>query len=219
MYPALSNTRYDFSTTINTPSVYFIQNLPFVILVGTGGNLTTDIVQVEEGTGSEELIYKVNAPEYSNTKLTINVDEINAIKSYLGLNNSEIAKILQVQRQTIYDWLHGSMPRSSNLERLYQLCEIADYWHSINAQSVNRYLHKPVVNDQSLFRLLLADPLDITVIYKALNQISEVIAKNTNVSEYKLKLERQAGFKELSKKEQLANISQVVSIVADKNKD
>lgn len=53
-------------------------------------------------------------------------------REFLGLNISQLARVLGVERPTVYSWLEGRLPhRGNNLAKLEKLHERAEMWHAI----------------------------------------------------------------------------------------
>ena len=79
-----------------------------------------------------------------------------------GLNRSQAAEVMQVRRQSVYNWLGGAEAEGDNLTRLLCLYEMANSM----AKTVEPHLTVRSTPDgsNSLFRMLSSDPLDRTAI-------------------------------------------------------
>ena len=100
---------------------------------------------------------------------------VTAIIKVFGLNRSQAADVMQVRRQSIYNWLGGAEAEGENLNRMLRLYEMAN----AVAQPIEPHLTVRSTPDgtNSLLRMLSTDPLDRTAIMAwvtALVQPSEI---------------------------------------------
>lgn len=99
---------------------------------------------------------------------------VTTIIKVFGLNRSQAADVMQVRRQSVYNWLGGTEAEGENLARLLCLYDMANSM----AKTVEPHLAVRFTPDgtSSLLRMLSADQLDRTAILSwtaALMQPSE----------------------------------------------
>ncbi|MUG94559.1 hypothetical protein F7734_20130 [Scytonema sp. UIC 10036] len=112
------------------------------------------------------------------SEFVYNVGEISSIRSSLSLTVTEMAKILRVERQTIYAWIGGSFePHPSNQSRLNKIHSIAKYWDTLSSLPVGNFVRQSYNNGKSLFDLLSDDVLDEKEIHNHLQLLSEDISQ------------------------------------------
>lgn len=94
--------------------------------IGTGGAATKrQVVAIWRA---------ITAPfEVTTTDVSIRsaAEQLAVIRHYLSLSVSDLARVVGVQRPTIYAWLQNGAPRRESLERLAMLERIAAHWKSI----------------------------------------------------------------------------------------
>jgi len=96
---------------------------------------------------------------------------VNAIIKAFGLNRSQAADVMQVRRQSVYNWIGGAEAEGENLGRLLTLYEMAN---SI-AAPVEPHLTVRSTSDGTncLLRMLSADPLDRTLILSCVADLAQ----------------------------------------------
>jgi hypothetical protein len=189
---------------------------------GSGGFIPLNKIYFTKTTGANAVFPDIawHDPINVGPLFVTPVDQVTAIKFYLGLKISDIASILHVQRPTIYEWLSGTSPHQSNYRRLHQLYEIASEWRSLSYKQIGNYARTPRLGEKSLLNLLSQDTLDRDAITTALKIISEQLAAETEQREMRSitsKLKNR-GFKELPQAEQITSLRRVSSRITD-NKD
>jgi len=83
-------------------------------------------------------------------------DRISVIRSSLSLSTNELARILGVQRSTVYTWMHEEVePQSENLSRLNALLEVAKHWATLTDLPMGEDVRLPhFVHGNSIVDLL-----------------------------------------------------------------
>jgi len=100
-------------------------------------------------------------------------ERVARIRAALGLNVSETARVLGVQRPTIYAWLAGqSRPQRSHWQRLIAIEDIAATWLRLSALPLGDEVRLPTIGGRSLVDLLADDPLPVGMIQAHLATIA-----------------------------------------------
>lgn len=153
------------------------------IRIGTGGYVSVNMMTCTRTTGGA--LYSLKSPSISikdnfdkNEPVYKVEDIVSTIRSSLSLNIQEMAKILKVERQTVYSWIGGSSePHPSNRNRLNKIFLIAKCWEKLCYLPVgNAVRHSFDENGKSIVDLLSEDTLHEKEIFAHL----EFLAKNQN---------------------------------------
>lgn len=100
-------------------------------------------------------------------------ERVARIRASLGLNVSETARVLGVQRPTIYAWLADqSRPQRSHWLRLIAIEEVAAAWMRLSALPVGDEVRRPAIDGRALVDLLADDPLPVGLIQQRLAAIA-----------------------------------------------
>jgi transcriptional regulator with XRE-family HTH domain len=101
---------------------------------------------------------------------------IKHIESRLQLTRSQLAKALRVERATMYQWFHGSHPRSAGtLTRIEQLNDFALAWHNSGLGSAKPYWYFRTSNgDLTLGEMLMEEHLDNPRLFDFITQMRDV---------------------------------------------
>jgi hypothetical protein len=129
-------------------------------------------------------------------------EEINYLKTIIGFKVSEIAAILLVERQTIYNWLEcPDKIRYSNQHRLDEIYKICSKWHKqTGLENLNLYIRRRIYKNKSLFDLFKAKKLNLRSINNVINKLNEAIKKDTAEKERHKEFIKKHGLMEDSKK-------------------
>jgi hypothetical protein len=85
-------------------------------------------------------------------------EQIVAIRSLLGLNISELAGVLRVQRPTVYSWQAGTAePHPDNGNRLRRTYEFALRWSRLCSEPLGEWVRKPLDENGRTLVALLSD--------------------------------------------------------------
>jgi DNA-binding transcriptional regulator YiaG len=96
---------------------------------------------------------------------------VSRLRTTLGLNMTELAQVLGVERQTVYAWLRGdSQPHKANLRRLYSLSRLAQAQRG--ARITREAVHAPGDDGRSVADLLTDEVLDEGAIAERLQRIA-----------------------------------------------
>lgn len=100
-------------------------------------------------------------------------ERVARIRASLGLNVSETARVLGVQRPTIYAWLADhSRPQRSHWLRLMAIDEIASAWMRRSALPIGDEIRQPGMDGRLLVDLLAEEPLPVGLIQERLAAIA-----------------------------------------------
>lgn len=195
------------------------RSLTLAVLIGlTGG--TGAHVQAFAGkplrpTTFPERVRGTGSHYYEDTTTTpYTVEQLGDLRSVFGLNVSELAAILRVQRPTVYQWLKGGALRPKNAKRLGELHNLAVKYRDKGLGSVARYLHAPVNDLPSLIELLVADSLDTAAVVAVLERLLERQSRKAQFRSRVSEAVEQHGFEDATKEEQDAHIEQATSSVS-----
>ena len=99
-------------------------------------------------------------------------DQLKELRSALSLNKSQLARILQVTRPTIYEWYEGKEPNATNSERIRTLLRVLVRGAVSGARPLNaRFVRQPAgLAEPSLLDLLCEDRLDQEHVARALKR-------------------------------------------------
>jgi transcriptional regulator with XRE-family HTH domain len=82
------------------------------------------------------------------------------IRTRLGLNMSQLANVLRVQRPTVYAWLNAAQkPNPANIERVRKVWQIAAFWGDLSSAPLKGALHREVVEGHTVLSLLSEEHL------------------------------------------------------------
>jgi hypothetical protein len=137
--------------------------------VGSGGVRGIEIPGAG-GTGltivrEESVPNDVEAPEPVATS-----DRVLLIRRWLSLSIAEAARVLFVQRPTVYAWERGDVPGKKNAERIRAVFELASHWRAISEEPLGG-LRKELLgtrNGKSLVDLLSEARLRVDTIKSAM---------------------------------------------------
>ncbi|MFN8519581.1 MAG: helix-turn-helix transcriptional regulator [Chloroflexota bacterium] len=119
------------------------------------------LVEDMPGTGST-LILRRNprGVVVANIDLLVPERVIAEIRATLGLNISETARALGVERPTVYAWLAGQVtPQRANMVRLGRVADIAASWRRRSSRPLGDLVRMPGADGMSIADLLSHDNL------------------------------------------------------------
>lgn len=156
------------------------------------------MVRVPTG-GSVEAELRYGNPAFSGATITLvrsdtgsirsAAEIVASIKAYLSLNLAEVARILHVQRPTIYAWLDGSQePRDANLRRLNRVFGVVTRLRRQFDTSLGEFVRKPDDTGVRLIQLFESESLDDDAITAAVARIRAAMnANDANSRKYRLR--------------------------------
>jgi transcriptional regulator with XRE-family HTH domain len=134
-----------------------LASLPvFGFQVGTGGAATIDYFKTRGSKGyalvacgcdldrKAPVIWRVASP----------VDDLDHIRKVLRPSVTELAKILGVSRQAIYDWQAGRPIAAENVARLKDIARAADLFALEGLEATAHVVRRPITNGKSIFDII-----------------------------------------------------------------
>jgi transcriptional regulator with XRE-family HTH domain len=103
------------------------------------------------------------------------------IRDVFVVSMSDLADILGVTRPTAYAWIEGNEPTLEVITRIHRLSRIADRVKGMNIRRMDKLIHRPIINEESLFDLLKTDK-DPSFLLESLREISEKEARTRRES-------------------------------------
>ena len=182
---------------------------------GTGAHMQVFAGQSLRRITVPERVPGTGSPFHEETTTTpYSVEQLGDLRSVFGLNVSELATVLRVQRPTVYKWLKNGTLRPKNAKRLGELHNLAVKYRDKGLTSVARYLHAPVNALPSLIELLVADSLDTDAVVAVLEKLLERQTPKASFRSRVSEAIEQHGFEDATKEEQNAHIEQATSSVS-----
>lgn len=177
-----------------TPS-FLSDRLIILLTPGTGGHWNERIAQQYPGlsaTTPDRSISRATAKDTAPVPAAQSLAErVSAIKAAFGLTTSQLAQVLQVQRQTIYDWVDEESPRQlngQNRERLAAMQRLAIQWNALCQWPAGKGMTTYAVDGDTLLDVLSADVLDEARLEPVMRGLSEQVK-----AEWQRKEERSFG--------------------------
>jgi hypothetical protein len=174
-------------------------------VVGTGGELNDLLCDVSWIPGMVFGIPVRRAREIREVSLDL-PHRIGAIKQSLSLNMTQLARVLGVERPTVYSWIGGiSLPQANNEERLVKLYSIARDWRRASSAPVGEYLSRSFDDGRSLLDWLSDADLNLLAIQNSLTEIRSQLVQSAQTSPRRrsvAEISRSHGFRQLSEQKQ-----------------
>ncbi len=166
---------------------------------GTGGNLNVKIARKYlefSATTPDRSISRLTAPDTAPDTAPAPAvqslaERVSAIKAAFGLTISQLAQVLQVQRQTIYDWIDEDKPpqvQGKKGERLAAIQRLAVQWNALCQWPAGKGVATYTVDGDTLLDVLLADVLDEARLQRVMRGLSDQVK-----AEWQRKEERSFG--------------------------
>jgi hypothetical protein len=145
------------------------------------------VLSYQPGTGTTTgvraaLVDGSREAESLNTAETILAE----LRSFLGLNISETARIVRVERPTIYAWLsRRSIPQQANGVRLARLEGVVAMWRRLTDRVPGPLVRAPGSDGRSLVDLLSLDPIPEALVEGRLREMvrTDTAARRPSVRE------------------------------------
>lgn len=102
-------------------------------------------------------------------------DMLGVIRTSFSLNISELARVLRVERPTVYAWLKDeNEPQRSNRERIVAVWRLAQRWREAVQQPLRELKKIPVIDGDSILELLSDEPLRIHPLTEQLDRLARL---------------------------------------------
>lgn len=136
------------------------------------------------------------------------------VMSALSLNKSQLAEVLRISRPTLYEWLDGKEPNSTNYQRLVEILRLLERAGIRAARPLNaRFVRQRLsATAPSLLEMLSADFIDSENVCALLSEaqvLGEQAAARREAREARL---RALGFEEQSDKERRNQLAKSVAL-------
>lgn len=142
--------------------------------IGTGGAATK--LQVIAIWRAITAPFEIVAPVHS---IRSAAEQLTFIRHYLSLSISDLARVVGVQRPTIYSWLQNqTAPRRESLERLAMLERVAAYWKSLASRPLGALASLAVGGNGETFAVLL-ESAAAEQLHEMLDQLAARLTKRT----------------------------------------
>jgi hypothetical protein len=187
-----------------------VSALPLILasslLVGTGGSATAETLDVRPRTGTAAVIFRFPSScgrRREQTPFLLPQEQMAGIRRYLSLNISELAKVLLVERPTVYSWLKGeAVPRSGNSDRIAKIYSIAHEWRAMSSEPIKNMLNMKYGDDTTLLTILSEQTIDEVAARRVLARYREAlnrVPRQKSVAEIAKQRGIQIEMRELSK--------------------
>ncbi len=143
--------------------------------VGTGGYVTPALAMAQTKSSSPAMEWPTGALEAEGEiAATSPSEQVMLVRTWLSLNVADAARVLQVQRPTIYAWTSGrAFPSQEHRQRIAAVYKLAGFWRERSAEPVGRRLRQPVVAGRSLFELLSGTTIDAAAVVRAVTLLTQ----------------------------------------------
>jgi DNA-binding transcriptional regulator YiaG len=113
---------------------------------------------------------------------------VSEIRSSLSLNISELARVLAVERATIYGWIKGgvALPRGQDKQdRLRAVYAVAREWSTLHRRPMGAWRHLPINGERTFLDLLHAISRDVETSPAALSAALETLSSMQEAARFK----------------------------------
>jgi hypothetical protein len=186
MSPTMASYPTTFSKRIETQNPPLGIKLLAPLLISTAG--TGGLMTVRSFADCNRLYYNSpSKPSYINLSTNQKIDtrspaeHVANIRDGFAISMSDLAVILGITRPTAYAWLKGDEPKPEAVPRIQRLSSIADRVKRMNFDRMDKLIHRPILNGESLFDLLKTDQ-DPSTLLDSLKEVSEKEAKTRQES-------------------------------------
>ncbi len=142
------------------------------MVVGTGGTASGATVS---WIPHDSLGYRVTCTSLTPQSPSVLLDtreRTTGLRRYFSLNISDLARVLHVERPTVYAWLKGSSaPHPGNLKRLERIYRLARDWRARSSAPMGIYVREPIENGRSVLDHLAEENPNEQIIRRAFSVI------------------------------------------------
>jgi len=144
-------------------------------------------------------------PTFVDTK-----HQLEFLQEKVGLNISQLAVLLKVQRPAIYEWMKNYSPNRNNQERLDKLYFLFDDWKEEKKLRIGDFLYKVMNGKQSLYELLTKEKIDEDLCKKMITQIKNTVVANQRAALRRKDILEKAKFAPVSEEQMYANLNRMI---------
>jgi len=142
--------------------------------VGTGGVANSQVLTIPSFT-SPACVCSVHVSQDEEERLLDAQEKIAGIRRYLSLNITDLAKVLNVGRPTVYSWATAPVNLHSNhRKQIDAVYEIARNWRALSSEPMGPLAREPLENGRTIIDLLSTDKMDSEAIRKAMLQVQHL---------------------------------------------
>lgn len=184
---------------------------------GTGGEAVVDWHRASARSGPFTIVRGVAEAE---TETFTTADRVLLVRRWFSLSVAETARVLKVQRPTIYSWQQGNAPAAGkNVERLRAIFDLAREWRAISGEPVGPRRKEPIgPDDSTLVDLLSARRLSQAAVSEALKRIAVTIERERKRRVASgADLAKRFGFNAMSESEATINVAREARRAVGKN--
>lgn len=127
---------------------------PLGLEVGTGGNATSEYLRNRGDRGYRFALYEWSRHIAEPTVGATAAENIGRIRTVLITAVTDLAVLLSVSRQAIYDWQAGRPIAAENAVRLEELSKAADLLAIEGLRATSQALRRPIRNGKTFFDLV-----------------------------------------------------------------
>lgn len=160
------------SHTVQNKVVASLAAMASFAIVGSGGyGFNYDYFSKNtQHTDTPNFIAK-SMPEISQVE-----HQLDFIKTTFDLKNQELAEIFKVERKTVHNWkAAGEIPRDASRQRVFEIFMVAKSWKAEGFEIDRILLKRNILNELSIYSLLVSDTVDIRKILFFANSLSAII--------------------------------------------
>lgn len=141
---------------------------------------------IERDNYSQELATpQVAAPEVRSTS-----EQVRFIQASLGLTVAQMASVLGVKRQTIYNWMqaeHETVLQARTRARLEELGNIARIWNQHSSRPAGKLIASIDIGGTTLLNLLTQKHIDMASVEAVMEVLSNQIAETVRQRRERIK--------------------------------
>lgn len=168
------------TNTVLSRSESFLGVAGLFALIGSAGFISDHAIRnygaYSQQTGPEkQFIRTVQIGQKMNVHVFSAEEMVALIRSAFGFSIVDMAKILRVQRPTVYEWLSGNKPQEQNFKRLTAVFDLAKQWNSLSPVPLAGRAKQVVIGGQTFVDLLSSEKIDFTLV----TQVIEGLAKTS----------------------------------------
>jgi DNA-binding transcriptional regulator YiaG len=125
------------------------------LLVGAGtGAYLNPFPSVQQTRSNATFFSASSNPVIDVTLARTPAEDISHIRDVLSLGVSNLASMLGVSRQAVYNWLNGEQPVSEHSAKLHELAQVADLLAEFGTPISGAVLKRKVIRGKTLFEAI-----------------------------------------------------------------
>lgn len=121
-----------------------------LLAVGTGGVIDAHLLQQHQRQIDSSSLAILKVPTTEAAPVRSPAEDLAHIREILSPAISDLAKTLDVSRQTVYNWANGEQPKDEHLAKLRDLAQAADAISNAGIVVTGLLLKRKIVDGKSL---------------------------------------------------------------------